>query len=132
MATNNGYDQRWIDAINGVLADREVPIRLSDLDDGFWESFVGPMVDHVENYASEPRDLRSFDLDPSTHFIRCHTCKRYDERLHAWTVDGPQGRYLECRYCGADAPGGEFALCECEQGYAPTCPCQNPEERPEG
>lgn len=62
MATTNGYDQRWIDAINDVLADRDVPVQISDIDYGLWQSFIGPMIDCIEDHADKPRHQRSFVL----------------------------------------------------------------------
>lgn len=48
--TPNGYDRRWIDAINVVLADRKTSTkRIEDIDDALWERFVGPMIDSIED-----------------------------------------------------------------------------------
>jgi hypothetical protein len=47
--TPNGYDPRWVEAINGVLEDRDSDIRIVDLDDDFWNEFIGPMVDAIED-----------------------------------------------------------------------------------
>jgi hypothetical protein len=47
--TANGYDPRWVAAINGVLADRESDVRAIDLDDAVWEQFVGPLCDVYED-----------------------------------------------------------------------------------
>src|SRR5262249_31014442 len=42
VSTPNGYDQRWIDAINAVMEDRErFDVRITDITDGFWDRFVG-------------------------------------------------------------------------------------------
>jgi hypothetical protein len=54
QSTPNGYDRSWLDAINGVLTDREdsttgeIP-RIADLDDDFWEMHIAPMIDAIEN-----------------------------------------------------------------------------------
>lgn len=49
-STPNGYDQRWIDAINVVLDDRgrEYP-PITDINDALWDKFLGPMVDAIED-----------------------------------------------------------------------------------
>jgi hypothetical protein len=47
--TRNGYDDRWVDAINNVLQDRESQIRINDLDDNLWNDHIGPMCDAIEN-----------------------------------------------------------------------------------
>jgi len=58
VSTPNGYDKRWVDAINGVMADREVDVRIADLTDEMWDAFIGPMCDAVENgYAYVVYDL---------------------------------------------------------------------------
>jgi len=49
MSTPNGYDSLWIMAINRVMEDREADVRISDIDDGFWDSFIGPLCDSVED-----------------------------------------------------------------------------------
>lgn len=49
--TKEGYDRRWVHAINGVLEDRESEVRISDLDDWLWERYLGPLVDEVERSA---------------------------------------------------------------------------------
>lgn len=46
--TPNGYDQRWIDAINGALEDRGANVRAVDLDDPLWHLHLGTLVDHFE------------------------------------------------------------------------------------
>lgn len=46
--TPNGYDRRWIDAINVVLADRKARRQIEDIDDALWERFIGPMIDSIE------------------------------------------------------------------------------------
>lgn len=46
--TPNGYDPKWVKAINGVLEDRDSPVRIADIDDGLWERYIGPMVDEIE------------------------------------------------------------------------------------
>lgn len=49
-----GYDPLWIEAINGVLDDREIPhIRVRDLNDEIWERFIGPMIDAIEESELE-------------------------------------------------------------------------------
>src|SRR5262249_6668505 len=46
--TSNGYDTRWIDAINGVLEDRDGGLRIADLTEDLWNEFIGPMIDAIE------------------------------------------------------------------------------------
>lgn len=52
--TPNGYDPRWIAAINAVMEDREVDHRITDLDDPFWDRFIGPMCDAIEYDGALP------------------------------------------------------------------------------
>lgn len=47
--TPNGYDPGWVECINNVLAEREAGIRITDVDDDLWETFIGPMVDAIEH-----------------------------------------------------------------------------------
>ena len=47
--TPNGYDERWVAAINEVLAARGSTLRAVDLDDSIWERFVDPLVDAFED-----------------------------------------------------------------------------------
>ena len=54
--TPNGFDPSWIEAINGVLEDRESDVRIKDLDDVIWERWVGPLVDTIED-GHFPSDL---------------------------------------------------------------------------
>jgi len=49
MSTANGYDNAWVEAINNVLNDRESKVRIRDLDDAFWERFIGPAIDAIED-----------------------------------------------------------------------------------
>ena len=51
MSTPAGYDPRWVEAINGVLADRESEVVIDDLSDPFWNQHIGPMVDAIEDGA---------------------------------------------------------------------------------
>ena len=46
--TPNGYDPRWIKAINTVLDDRETGLRITDLTPEFWDNYIGPMIDDIE------------------------------------------------------------------------------------
>jgi len=46
--TPNGYDPRWVGAINGVLEDRESDVRITDLTEDLWDEFLGPMIDAIE------------------------------------------------------------------------------------
>lgn len=66
--TPNGYDARWIGAINGALADRAIDnpvhVRAVDLNDDLWDEFIGPLVDLYEDeevsaalIQQDPRDL---------------------------------------------------------------------------
>jgi len=54
--TPNGYDPRWVDAINAALEDRGSSLRAVDLDDQIWERFLGPLVDAYE-HCEVPVDL---------------------------------------------------------------------------
>lgn len=45
--TPNGYDTRWVEAINGVLQDREEDARIHDIDPVLWDRFIAPMVDAI-------------------------------------------------------------------------------------
>jgi hypothetical protein len=47
-ATRSGYDRRFVDAINGVLEDRDSGVRINDLNDQLWERHIGPLVTAVE------------------------------------------------------------------------------------
>lgn len=58
--TPNGFDPRWVDAINGALADRDVESRVFDLDDELWERFIGPMLDAIEDNGHCAECARSF------------------------------------------------------------------------
>jgi hypothetical protein len=46
-STENGYDPAWVSAINAVLNDREVDVQITDLDDEFWDRWIGPAVDEI-------------------------------------------------------------------------------------
>jgi hypothetical protein len=48
-STPNGYDPRWVEAINGALKDRGLEIRCTDLDFLLWKKYIGPMIDEFEN-----------------------------------------------------------------------------------
>lgn len=52
-STPNGFDQRWIDAINNVLEDRGSDLRIEDLMPRAWDLFLGPLVDAVEDENSK-------------------------------------------------------------------------------
>ncbi len=52
--TSLGYDNLWVFAINGVLEDRGSPIRINDLSGGLWDSYIGPMVDRIEDEGGIP------------------------------------------------------------------------------
>ena len=54
----------WVQAINTALADREVETRLENLDDAFWERWIGPMLDAIE------------DEDPDNAEDGCPECQR--------------------------------------------------------
>jgi len=54
--TPNGFDPRWVDAINDALEDRDSTLRAVDLDDGVWERFLGPLIDSYE-HCEVPVDL---------------------------------------------------------------------------
>lgn len=47
--TPNGYDPKWIEAINGVMEDRDVDARITDLTDDLWNRFIGPLCDAIED-----------------------------------------------------------------------------------
>jgi len=47
--TDNGYDPRWIEAINGVLEDRETGQEITDITEQLWDDFIGPMIDAIED-----------------------------------------------------------------------------------
>ncbi len=60
--TPNGFDRRWVQAINQVLVDRgELPegAQVTDLTDAAWERFLGPLTDAVgeQYHAGGPRDF---------------------------------------------------------------------------
>jgi hypothetical protein len=46
--TENFYDPRWVEAINGVLADRESDLRITDIDEHDFDRYLGPMIDRIE------------------------------------------------------------------------------------
>jgi hypothetical protein len=46
--TPNGYDPRWIEAINQALADRGSETRITDITEDTWDAFIGPMCDMIE------------------------------------------------------------------------------------
>jgi hypothetical protein len=50
-STANGYDCRWVEAINHVLESRETGIQIDDIDEEIWDSFLGPMIDAIEDSA---------------------------------------------------------------------------------
>lgn len=60
--------------------------------------------------------------DPYSYYVFCESCGRREERNEAWTIDEDKGLF-ECRWCGADEPGGEFALCPCGEEYERRCSC---------
>jgi hypothetical protein len=48
--TQNGYDQRWVAAINAVLSDRESEHPgVEDIDEELWDRFILPMIDAIED-----------------------------------------------------------------------------------
>lgn len=49
QSTPNGYDPRWIEAINSVMESRDSEVRLADLNDDLWDNFLGPLCDAVED-----------------------------------------------------------------------------------
>ncbi len=52
--TPSGYDNLWVFAINGVLEDRGTSVRVSDLNAAFWDTFIGPMIDRIEDEGGLP------------------------------------------------------------------------------
>jgi hypothetical protein len=61
-STPNGYDRRWIEAINTALEDREVERRIVDLDDGAWERWIAPVLDFIEHADLEGEDSEWKDI----------------------------------------------------------------------
>jgi len=55
--TPNGYDPAWITAINHALEDRDAGAEISDIDDGIWDKFIGPMLDDIEKEEGGRADL---------------------------------------------------------------------------
>ena len=47
--TPNGYDPLWVKAINHALADRESDVRIQDIDEHIWDTFLGPLIDSIED-----------------------------------------------------------------------------------
>lgn len=47
--TPNGYDPAWIGALNGVLADRGADTRITDITTEFWDRYLGPACDAIED-----------------------------------------------------------------------------------
>lgn len=43
------FDMHWVHAINGALSDRELTIRITDITDELWDTYIGPMVDAIED-----------------------------------------------------------------------------------
>ncbi len=60
-ATKNGYDPRWIEAINGVLEDRDEDVRIIDITDELWARFIGPMVDALTDEDADV--LADFEVE---------------------------------------------------------------------
>jgi hypothetical protein len=60
--TPNGYDPRWLAAINQVLEDRETGIEITDIHESLWDQFIAPMIDAIENcpnnYLADKRPCR--------------------------------------------------------------------------
>lgn len=54
MSTPNGYDNLWVEAINNVLHDREASVRIVDVDAWFWDRFIGPLCDAIEDTEGDP------------------------------------------------------------------------------
>jgi hypothetical protein len=52
--TSLGYDNLWVFAINGVLEDRGTSVRIDDLNGEFWDRFIGPMIDRIEDEGGLP------------------------------------------------------------------------------
>lgn len=83
MQTPNGYDSRWVDAINNALAHRDSSTRLRDIDDYLWELFLGPLCDavdrgYVEFGDAEHRvDLAVYAVRPA---LKIHDLERVEER----------------------------------------------------
>jgi hypothetical protein len=46
-STPNGYDWRWVEAINTVLEERGEHERINDVTEAFWDRFIGPMCDAI-------------------------------------------------------------------------------------
>jgi len=67
LHTPFGYDPRWVDAINGVLADRDMAhIVVKDLNEEIWDRFIGPLVDAIEESELENSGGISYGRAPST------------------------------------------------------------------
>jgi len=48
--TPSGFDWRWVDAINGTLADRDSDVvRIEDIEQDMWDRHLGPLVDAIED-----------------------------------------------------------------------------------
>jgi hypothetical protein len=59
--TPNGFDTRWIEAINTALEQRGDQLRLGDINSEVWASFIEPMIAHIE--AGTYPDLISRNYD---------------------------------------------------------------------
>lgn len=46
--TPNGYDQRWVAAINQTLKDRGHDYSIEDINDQMWNDYIGPLLDQIE------------------------------------------------------------------------------------
>ncbi len=69
-STKNGYDPRWVKAINQVLEDRDAPARVSDVNEELWDRFIGPMCDAIEE-----GEYRELERKP------CPNCKSEERHM---------------------------------------------------
>jgi len=55
VPTPNGFDPRWVAAINQALQDRDSIARITDLNDGVWARYIGPLIDALDDPNAELR-----------------------------------------------------------------------------
>jgi hypothetical protein len=52
-STPNGFDPGWVECVNIALEGRESKVRVTDLEPEWWDEFIGPMVDRIEDGRRE-------------------------------------------------------------------------------
>lgn len=97
VSTPNGYDRRWIDAINTILSDRETGIEITDINDTLWDEFIGPMCDTIE--AHPDVELVEYKKSADADEPPCENCNGYGDGMIGDPDLGQEERSQVCAVC---------------------------------